>query len=223
MRAHAFIEDLHRYEKMDGDALPNLIVMALPNDHTAGTSPNHPTPRAMVADNDLALGQIIEALTRSRFWKNTVVFVTEDDSQAGWDHVSAYRTVALVISPYSRLGKTVSTRYNQTSMIHTIEQILGLPPMNIEDATADLMTGAFSDTPDYTPYTHEKNRIPLDEMNPPATALTGKDLYFANESARLAARGIDAGEDDLMNRIIWHSFRREAPYPEHLAGKDDDD
>ncbi len=223
MRADSFISELHRYEQMEGDNLPNLIVMALPNDHTAGTSPAHPTPRAMVANNDLALGRIIEALSKSRFWKNTVVFVTEDDSQAGWDHVSAYRTVGLVISPYSRLEKTVSTHYNQTSMIRTIEQILGLPPMNIEDATADLMSDVFTYTPDYRPYTAEKNRIPLDEMNPPQTALSGKDLYFANESARLVSLGIDAGEDDLMNRIIWHSFKKEAPYPEHLAGKDDDD
>ncbi len=223
MRADAFIHDLHRYEKMEGDHFPDLIVMALPNDHTAGTSPGHPTPRAMVADNDLALGRIIEALSKSRFWKNTVVFITEDDSQAGWDHVSAYRTVGMVISPYSRLHRTVSTSYNQTSMIRTIEQILGLPPMNIADATAVPMTDVFSSAADLTPYVHIANNIPLDEMNPPATALTGKDLYFAKESSRLAARGIDAGEDDLMNRILWHAWRKDAPYPEALAGHDDDD
>ena len=223
MRADAFISDLQRYEKMEGDRFPDLIIMALPNDHTAGTSPVHPTPRAMVADNDLALGRIIEALSRSRFWKNTVVFVTEDDSQAGWDHVSAYRTVGMVISPYSRLHRTVSTSYNQTSMIRTIEQILGLPPMNMADATATPMFDAFSSKPDLTPYTHVAARIPLDEMNPPATALTGRDLYFAKESGRLAALGIDAGEDDLMNRIIWHACMKNRPYPETLAGHDDDD
>ena len=223
MRADAFIRDLHRYEQMEGDQLPDLMILALPNDHTAGTSPVHPTPRAMVADNDLALGRIIEELTRSRFWKNTVVFVTEDDSQAGWDHLSAYRTVGIVISPYSRLHKTVTTPYNQTSTVRTIEQILGLPPMNIADATAEPMFDVFTATPDFSPYLHEENRIPLDEMNPPQTALTGKDLYYADESARLAARGIDAGEDDLMNRIIWHSFRKDDPYPEHLTGDDPDD
>jgi YVTN family beta-propeller protein len=223
MRADVFVRDLHRYEQMEGDQLPALMILALPNDHTAGTSPDHPTPRALVADNDLALGRIIEALTKSRFWKNTVVFVTEDDSQAGWDHVSAYRTVGIVISPYSRLHKTVSTAYNQTSMVRTIEQILGLPPMNMADATATPMFDVFTDTPDTALYLHEENRIPLDEMNPPMTALTGQDLYFARESSRLASLGIDAGEDDLMNRIIWRSFRNDAPYPEHLAGHDDDD
>ncbi len=214
MRARAFTEELHAFEKMKGDQFPSLCIMALPNDHTAGTSPGHPTPRAMVADNDLALGRIIEALSKSRFWKNTVVFVTEDDSQAGWDHVSAYRTVALVISPYSRLKKTISTAYNQTSMIRTIEQILGLPPMNVEDATAIPMRDVFTKKPDFSPYICVKNNIPLDEMNPPLSALNQADLYYAKASARLAEKGIDAaGEDDLMNRILWHSFRENRPYP----------
>ena len=95
--------------------------------------------------------------------------------------------------------------------------------MNMADATATPMFDVFTDTPDTALYLHEENRIPLDEMNPPMTALTGQDLYFARESSRLASLGIDAGEDDLMNRIIWRSFRNDAPYPEHLAGHDDDD
>ena len=119
------------------------MILALPADHTAGTAPGFPTPRAMVADNDLALGRIIEAVTKSRFWKNTVIFVTEDDSQAGWDHVSAYRTTGFVISPYSRLQKTVHTNYNQTCIVRTIEQILGIPPMNSIDATALPMFNCF--------------------------------------------------------------------------------
>ncbi|MDI3319425.1 alkaline phosphatase family protein [Pinibacter soli] len=88
-RADGFIKELNEYENMAGDQLPQLMVMALSNDHTLGTRPGAPTPNAMVADNDLALGRIIEALSHSRFWKETVIFVTEDDSQAGWDHVSA--------------------------------------------------------------------------------------------------------------------------------------
>ena len=103
MRADALIKELNDYEAMAGDQLPELMIVALPNDHTAGTRPGYPTPRAMVADNDLALGRIVEAFSKSRFWENTVIFVVEDDSQGGWDHVSAYRTVSLVISPYSRL------------------------------------------------------------------------------------------------------------------------
>ena len=146
IRADAFIKELNEDEKKPGDQLPQLMVMALPNDHTAGMAPGFPTPRAMVADNDLALGRIIEALTKSRFWDSTVVFVTEDDSQDGWDHVSAYRTTGFVISPYSHLQKTVHTNYNQTCMVRTIEQILGLPPMNIMDATALPMFDCFSTT-----------------------------------------------------------------------------
>src|SRR5207253_411451 len=126
----AFIKELQDFEKLPGDQLPQLMILALPSDHTAGLRPGYPTPRAMVADNDLALGKIMEAITRSRFWDSTAVFVTEDDSQSGWDHVSGYRTVGFVMSPYSQTGRTVHTNYNQTSMVRTIEQILGIPPMN---------------------------------------------------------------------------------------------
>lgn len=217
MRAKAFIDELHTYEKMKEDSFPLLTIMALPNDHTAGTSPDHPTPRAMVADNDLALGQIIEALSKSRFWKNTVVFVTEDDSQEGWDHISAYRTVGLVISPYSRIKNMVHTPYNQTSMIRTIEHIMGLPPMNIEDATANTMTDVFTEKADFSPYIPLKNNIPLDEMNPSLATLNRQERYFAEQSLRLVDKGIDAGEDYLMNRIIWSSFRKQTPYPEKIC------
>ena len=127
-RADAFIKELKEYESLPGEQFPELSVMALSLDHTSGTRPGMPTPRAMVADNDLALGRIIEAISQSRFWENTVIFVTEDDSQAGWDHVSAYRTTGFVVSPYSQSGKVVSTNYNQTSMVRSIEQILGIPP-----------------------------------------------------------------------------------------------
>ncbi len=144
MRADVLIKELKDYEAMEGDHLPELMIMALPNDHTAGMRPGSPTPRAMVADNDFALGQIVEAFSKSRFWESTVIFVVEDDSQNGWDHVSAYRTVALVLSPYSRLKNTNSTYYTQPSMIRTIEQILGLPPMNIQDAIANPMTELLS-------------------------------------------------------------------------------
>ncbi|MCW3117490.1 MAG: phosphoesterase, partial [Chitinophagaceae bacterium] len=111
LRADVFIEEWKKFEEQAGDQLPNLMVLSLPVDHTAGTSENFPTPRAMVADNDLALGRIIEAVTHSRFWDSTVIFVTEDDSQSGWDHISSYRTTGLVISPYSRLNKTIHTNY----------------------------------------------------------------------------------------------------------------
>lgn len=213
MRADAFIRELTETAKRPGDTWPNLMVMSLPNDHTAGLSPAFPTPRAMVADNDLAVGRIVEAITKSRFADSTVIFITEDDSQAGWDHISAYRTTGYVISPYSRLKKTVSTNYNQTSVVRTIEQILGLPPMNVIDATALPLFDCFTDKPDPTPYTALPNRVRLDEMNKPLTGLRGRALQYARESAEQAEEGIDTGEDDLMNRILWFATRGNAPYP----------
>lgn len=218
MRADDFIKELEKYEAMEGDQLPELMIMALPNDHTAGTRPGYPTPRAMVADNDLALGRIVEAMTRSKFWKNTVILVVEDDSQGGWDHVSAYRTMALVISPYSRLRKTISTHYTQPSMIRTIEQILGLPPMNIQDAVANPMNDCFSDKPDLSAYVCVPNNIPLDEMNKPLSSLSGRELHFARKSMLPVFDRVDTGNDDLLNRILWHAAKGNIPYPARYAG-----
>jgi YVTN family beta-propeller protein len=225
MRADVLIRDLHEYEAQPGDQLPELMIVALPNDHTAGTRPGYPTPRAMVADNDVALGRIIEAFSKSRFWSNTVIFVIEDDSQSGWDHVSAYRTVGLVISPYSRLKKAVHTYYTQPCVVRTIEQILGLPPMNIQDAIANPMSDCFTVLPDMTPYEALPNNIPIDEMNPEMTSLTGRTLHYARESSRPEFDGIDSGNDDLLNRILWFSARGNVPYPSKYAkgGSDDDD
>lgn len=223
VRADVFIKELKEYEAMEGDQLPELMIMALPNDHTGGTRPGLPTPRAMVADNDLALGQIVEAVSKSRFWENTVIFVVEDDSQNGWDHVSAYRTVGLVLSPYSRLKNTNSTYYAQPSVIRTIEQILGIPPMNIQDAIANPMTDCFSSTPDLTPYIAVKNNIPLDEMNPGLSALSGKALHYAKKSLLPVFDKIDSGEDDLLNRIIWYSAKGNIPYPSKFAGSESDE
>ncbi len=223
LRAKAFIDELKNYEQMAGDSLPSLMIMALPNDHTALTAPDHPSPRAMVADNDYSLGQIIEAVSHSKFWKNTVIFVTEDDAQNGWDHVSAYRTVAMVISPYSKLGTVISTDYNQSSMIRTIEQILGLPPMNIVDATAKPMFDIFDTIENLEAYGALKNQIPLDEMNPPLSELHGKQKKSAIASINVMKKGIDAGDDDdLLNRIIWSSVRWTEKYPAKYVLKIDE-
>ncbi|HVN57196.1 MAG TPA: beta-propeller fold lactonase family protein [Bacteroidales bacterium] len=226
MRADAFIKELKGFEKMDGDQLPDLMIMALPNDHTAGTRPGSPTPRAMVADNDLALGMIIQAISESRFWQNTVVFVIEDDSQNGWDHVSAFRTEGAVISPYSRLKKTIHTYYSQPSVVRTIEQILGLPPMNIQDAIAVTMKECFNNEPDLSAYRYVNNNIPLDEMNPGLTSLSGKALHYARASMRPEYDGTDTGDDDLLNRILWFSARGNTPYPSRFVtstNADEDD
>ena len=143
-RADLFIQDLRSFE--EAGKMPNLLYMSLPCDHTDGTKPNWPTPRAMVADNDLALGRIVEAVSRSRFWPKTCIFVVEDDPQAGFDHVDGHRTVALCISPYTRRHVVDSTQYNQTGMVKTIEMILGLPPMNQIDLSATPMRNCFHDT-----------------------------------------------------------------------------
>jgi YVTN family beta-propeller protein len=220
MRADALIKELSDFEAEPGDKLPELMVIALPNDHTAGMRPGSPTPRAMVADNDVALGRIVEAFSKSRFWENTVIFVVEDDSQSGWDHVSAYRTVSLVISPYSRLKNVNHTYYTQPSMVRTIEQILGLPPMNIQDAIAYPMTDCFKSNPDLTPYKALPNNIPLDEIMAPASTLSGKALHFAKMSMLPEFDGVDSGNDDLLNRILWYAAKGDIPYPAKFAGND---
>jgi YVTN family beta-propeller protein len=222
LRTNAFIKELNDYEKKPGDQLPQLMVMALSADHTVGTRPGYPTPDAMVADNDLALGRIVEALSKSRFWKNTVIFVTEDDSQAGWDHVSAYRTTGFVISPYSRLQSKVSKNYNQTCIVRSIEQILGLSPMNIIDATALPMFDCFTNKPSDYIYQSVNNRIPLNKMSPKLSSLKGVALHYAQLSSRPEYDHIDGGNDDVMNRILWYAAKGKKPYPAKLAGKDTD-
>jgi YVTN family beta-propeller protein len=211
IRADIFIDEWKLYEQ--GDSLPDLMVLSLPNDHTAGTSPNFPVPKAMVADNDLALGRIIDVITHSRFWDSTVVFVTEDDSQSGWDHISSYRTCGLVISPYSVFGKTIHTNYNQTCMVRTIEQILGIPPMNIIDATALPMFDCFTDKKKLYAYTHISNTIPLNLMNKPLAELKGKASWYAKLSSESVFKDVDGGEDDMMNRILWFDAKGNANYP----------
>ena len=223
LRAKTFVEELNEYEQMAGDQWPELSIIALPNDHTAGMYPGFPTPRAMVADNDLALGQIVEAITRSKFWENTVIFVTEDDSQSGWDHVSAYRTLGMVISPYSQSQTTLSTQYNQTSLVRTIEQILGLPPMNVMDATAMPMFDCFVSTPDNTSYSSVPNLIPLNEMNPELSTLKGKALYYAKKSMDPQFIHVDRGEDQLLNRIIWYALKGKESYPKKFSDGEEEE
>jgi YVTN family beta-propeller protein len=213
-RAQQFLNELKQFEATGN--MPSFMVMLLPNDHTSGTRPGIPTPRAQVADNDLAVGRILEALSRSRFWKDTVVFITEDDPQAGVDHVDGHRTVGLVASAYSRMGgRVVSTNYNQTSMIRTIEQILGLPPMNQIDASATPMTACFTDKPDFTPFVAVPNNIPLDEMNPTTASLSGEALHWAKVSEALPLDEVDECDEDTFNRLLWASIKGYGvPYPD---------
>lgn len=203
-RAAQFIKELKEFEANGG--FPNLSIICLPQDHTSGTSPGKPTPAAHVADNDLAMGQIVEAISRSRFWSNTCILAIEDDPQAGWDHVSGFRTTAYVISPYTKRGVVVSNNYNQTGLLRTIELILGLPPMNQMDASASPMSACFTGQPDFTPFAAVPNQVPLDELNPQARAIDDPLLrHYAQVSATLPFHKIDACPEDTLNRILWHA------------------
>ncbi len=222
-RADQFARELKQFEA-DGK-LPNLMIMLLPNDHTSGTKPNLPTPESAVADNDLALGQVVAAISHSKFWPETAIFVVQDDPQAGFDHVDGHRTVALVISPYTRRHALDSTNYNQTSMIRTMELILGLPPMNQLDASATAMANCFSEQPNLTPYESVKNNIPLDRLNPPLQAIRdARQLHWATVSLSLPLGEVDEADEDTLNRILWHSVRgRDDTYPAWAVSADDDD
>jgi DNA-binding beta-propeller fold protein YncE len=203
-RADYFLKELKQLEA-HGD-LPHLTIVCLPNDHTSGTSPGQPTPAACMADNDLAFGRIVEAVSRSRFWPETLILAIEDDPQAGWDHVSGYRTTAFCISPYTRRGAVVSTQYNTTSLLRTIEQVLGVKPMNQFDASASPMRECFTDTPDFTPYKALPSNIPLDQMNPPAKAQLNPVLRRdAIASAKMNFREVDRAPEDALNRILWNA------------------
>jgi YVTN family beta-propeller protein len=212
VRADVFIDELRAFQKT-GD-LPNLVMMLLPVDHTQGTAPGYPTPRAMVADNDLALGRIVEAISKSSYWPRSAIFVTEDDAQDGLDHIDGHRTVGMIISPYARRGAVESTLYTQINLFRTIEQILGLPPMNQFDLGAQPMLTAFTDQPDFSPYTALPNQIPIDEMNPSLKGLKGVQRRLAEASLEMDFSKPDAAPEEVLNRAIWHSVKGNQPYPE---------
>ncbi|MGI8783850.1 MAG: beta-propeller fold lactonase family protein [Acidobacteriota bacterium] len=204
-RVDRWLVEFRQFEK-SGD-LPRLQVLRLPNDHTSGTRPGMPTPRAAVADNDLALGRIVEAISRSRFWKETAIFVVEDDAQNGPDHVDAHRTVAFVVSPHVRRGSVDSTLYSTSSMLRTIELILGLPPMSQYDAAATPMFRCFQNQPNLDSYSALPNRHPLDEVNSP-------QAYGARQSLAMNLDEIDAAPEFELNEILWKSIRgAESPMP----------
>ena len=222
-RAAQFIKELKQFEA-DGN-LPNFVILWLPNDHTSGTKLGSPKPAAQVADNDLAFGQIVEAVSHSRFWTNTCIFAVEDDPQDGWDHVSGYRTTAYVASAWTKRSEVIHTQYNQTSLLRTMELMLGLPPMNQMDATATPMFDCFADTPDFTPFDAVTNNVPLDEMNPLpkfiSDPLLRKDAYV---SARLPLDKEDQCPEDLFNHILWRAAKgSRVPYPAWAVKVVDDD
>ncbi len=204
-RAARFISELQRFEQ-EGE-MPRLQIVRLPNDHTSGTSPGKLTPTAQVGDNDLAFGQIVEAVSKSKFWPQTAIFVVEDDAQNGPDHVDAHRTIAFAISPYIRRGSRDSTMYSTASMLRTMELILGLKPMSQFDAAAMPMFASFQKEPDVRPYTCRPANVDLDAKNL-------RTAYGAKESTKMNLAREDAADDLRLNEVIWRSVKgADSPMP----------
>jgi len=223
-RADFILRELADYERQG--RYPNLVIICLPQDHTSGTDPRCPTPAACVADNDLALGRIVAALSKSRFWPKMAIFAIEDDPQDGWDHVSGYRTTVYVAGPHVKRRATVSTRYNTTSILRTIGQILGMPPLNQFDASATPMTDCFTDIADPTPFVARPATVPLDQMNADPKAILDPVLKAgALASAAMNFREVDKAPEDALNRVLWHAMKGSAaPYPSWATrGGDDED
>ena len=206
--ADVFNADLKRYEQNNN--LPRFMIMSLREDHTNGTSPGAFTPTACVASNDLGVGKIVAACSKSKFWPHMAIFVIQDDAQDGPDHVDAHRTEALVISPYTRHKGVDSTFYTTTSLLRSMELILGLEPMSEYDAAATPMYNAFRSKPDTTPYVCRPAQVDLMAKNTPKS-------YGAKQSSRMDFFGPDhltAQQVDSLNRILWHSVKGAGtPYP----------
>ena len=197
-RADRFLAELARFER-EGE-MPRLQIVRLPNDHTSGSSPGKLTPTAFMAENDLAFGRIVEGVSRSKFWPTTAIFVVEDDAQNGPDHIDAHRTIAFVISPWTKHGAVDSTLYSTSSMLRTMELILGLDPMSQFDAAALPMVGAFAKAPVLEPYRCRPAEVSLDERNV-ATAWGAEASLVMDFSVE------DAADDLLLNEIVWRSVR----------------
>ncbi|HXV16436.1 MAG TPA: hypothetical protein VD758_06630, partial [Gemmatimonadaceae bacterium] len=203
-RADVWLEDLAQFER-DGK-MPALEIVRLPNDHTSGARAGSPTPFAYMADNDLALGRMIEALSKTQFWKSTAVFVLEDDAQNGSDHVDSHRSPMLVISPWSR-GGVIHRFANTTDVIATMEELLKLGSLSQYDHYGRPLRDIWASKPDLTPYVALKPSVPLDQKNPAVG-------IGAEESKRLALSKEDIADEDLFNRILWRAIKGESrPWP----------
>jgi YVTN family beta-propeller protein len=203
-RADVFLAEFAQFVRTG--AMPKLILMRLPNDHTAGARANAPTPLAYMADNDLALGRVVEAISRSRFWRSTAIFVVEDDAQNGPDHVDSHRTPFFLVSPWARPG--VHHRFtNTTDVIATIEEILGLGSLSQFDYYGRPLRDVWTESPDIAPYRALVPAIPLDQRNP-------SQGRGARDSKRLDLAFEDIAEEDLFNQILWRAIKGESvPYP----------
>jgi hypothetical protein len=218
-KADVFLEHLRQWEA--ANSMPNLVIMNLPSNHTEGTNPGWCSPKACVADNDLALGKIVQGLSHSPFWKSMAILVVEDDAQNGVDHIDGHRTVALVASPYARRGVIDPTFYAFPSMLKTIELMLGLPALTLFDLVAPDMHASFigpDEAPNLTPYTALVPQQSLLEINQPVGSITGPHAPERRQAARASARmnfsDPDAAPTERLNRILWHDARGwGTPYP----------
>jgi YVTN family beta-propeller protein len=209
-KAQVFLNELHAAEKT-GD-WPNFMVMALNEDHTSGMRAGGLSPTAEVASNDQAVGMVIDGLSHSKFWKDSAVFIIEDDAQDGADHVDAHRTTGYFVSPYVARGIVDHSQYSTTSMLHTMELILGIPPMSQYDAAASPLLASVTAEPDFTPYNLLPPRVDLNQRNPSGTAL-------ARRSAKLDFSDIDRADPDELNAILWEALKPGIPVPAPVHGR----
>jgi DNA-binding beta-propeller fold protein YncE len=231
IRAEVFFQHLNGWiaDRAQGhDTMPNLIVMRLGNDHTAGTTPGGPTPEASVADNDLAAGRIVEAISHSPYWDNTAIFILEDDAQAGADHVDAHRSIALVISKYAPQapggGPVVDSRfYSTVSVLRTIESLLALPPMNNNDAFSSLISSLLTGPGNQPAFTADASN----RDNGLIYTANKKNALGAQESRKMDFRHEDRAPVEKLNIILWREAMGNQPVPAmlkvHRQGGDHDD
>jgi DNA-binding beta-propeller fold protein YncE len=203
-RMQVIFKELDQWEQTG--KMPQLILITIGNDHTEGTRPGACTPSACVAENDQALGLLVERVSKSKFWPSAAIFVLEDDSQDGPDHVDSHRSPAFVISPYTRRKYVDSTLYNTTSVLRTFELILGMEPMTVFDAGARPMADCFQQTADLTPYRSEPPRVSLTDKNPAQSPT-------AERSLKLDFRGSDLNDDQVLNEILWLAIKGTQPPP----------
>jgi DNA-binding beta-propeller fold protein YncE len=232
VRANIFLRHLDGWiadRKQGKDDMPDFILMRLPNDHTAGTRPGGPSPKSSVADNDLAVGRVVEAVSHSPYWDDTAIFILEDDAQSGADHVDAHRSIALVISKYAphtpQGGAYVDSRfYSTVSVIRTMESLLGLPPMNNNDAFCTQIASLFSGPGDQAPYTADTSN----RDNGLIYTANKKDAVGAQASMKMDFTHEDRAPTDKLNVILWRDAMGNAPLPAMLKqqsrkSKTDDD
>ncbi|MEI7908771.1 MAG: bifunctional YncE family protein/alkaline phosphatase family protein [Verrucomicrobiota bacterium] len=227
-RINHFLEDLQQWQS--SGKMPELTLMLLGTDHTSGTKPGSPVPAAQVADNDLAFGRLVEGVSHSPFWKDTVIIAMEDDPQAGWDHVSAYRTTLYLAGSQVRRNAVIHDAFNQVSVVRSIELILGLKPLNALTASAIPLRSCFTATPDVRPFTALIPEQELARMNRAKQAITHPVLrHYAEASDKLDFSEPDRCPEDLLNHILWADAKGpDAPYPiwataMSSAGGEDDD